>query len=235
MPGTLKILSSMAPRDVIAGGIELYRAHCPNRIEAQAAGGVDVAQRVSSGEAIDVVVLASDAVDKLITAGTLAEAGRVDLMTSGIAAAVRAGTSHPDITNEAALKKAVLDAASVSYSTGPSGTYLQTLFDRWGILAIIRDRILISPPGVPVAHLVANGEVALGFQQLSELMNVQGVEVVAALPAPIQHTTTFAAGISRTCVDFAAANDFLSFMVSPQADALKQRHGMTPARAPGIA
>lgn len=235
MPGTLKILSSMAPRGVIAGAIALYRAHCPNRIEAQAAGGVDVARRVSSGEAIDIVVLASDAIDKLITGGTLVEAGRVDLMTSGIAAAVRAGTLHPDIANEAALKKAVLDAASVSYSTGPSGTYLETLFDRWGILAIIRDRIVIPSPGVPVAHLVAAGDVVLGFQQLSELMNAQGVDVLGALPAPIQHTTTFTAGISRTCEDFAAANDFLSFMASPQADALKQRHGMAPARASGTA
>ncbi len=230
MSDVLRVLSSMAPRDVLAAGIALYHERSSNRVAAEAAGGVDAARRVSSGEAVDVVVLASDAIGKLIAGGALTEAGRTDLMTSGIAAAVRAGTPHPDMTDETALEKAVLGAASVSYSTGPSGTYLEKLFERWGILATIRDRIVIPPPGVPVARLVAAGQAALGFQQLSELINVPGVEVAGALPAPIQHITTFTAGISRTCVNSAAADDFLSFMASPQLDLLKQHHGMAPVR-----
>ncbi len=230
MPNALKILSSMASREVLAEGIALYRERSPKRIEAEAAGGVDVARRVSAGEVVDVVVLASDAIDKLIAGGSLADAGRVNLMTSGIAAAVRTGTPHPDMADEASLRKAVLGAASVSYSTGPSGTYLEALFARWGILAAIRDRVIVPPPGVPVARLVAAGGAALGFQQLSELLNAPDVDVVGELPTAIQHTTTFAAAIARTCADRAAANDFLSFMASPQADALKQRHGMAAVR-----
>lgn len=220
----------MAPRDVLAAGIALYHEGSSNRIAIEAAGGVDVARRVSSGESVDVVVLASDAIGKLIAGGALVDAGRIDLMTSSVAAAVRAGTPHPDMTDEATVKEAVLGAASLGYSTGPSGVYLEKLFERWGILADIRDRIVIPPPGVPVARLVAAGDVALGFQQLSELINVPGVEVAGALPAPIQHITTFTAGISRTCVNSAAASDFLSFMASPRVDLLKQRHGMAPVR-----
>lgn len=220
----------MAPRDVLAAGIALYHEGSSNRIAIEAVGGVDVARRVSSGEAVDVVVLASDAIGKLIAGGALVDAGRIDLMTSSVAAAVRAGIPHPDMTNEATVKEAVLGAASLGYSTGPSGVYLEKLFERWGILADIRDRIVIPPPGVPVARLVAAGDVALGFQQLSELINVPGVEVAGALPAPIQLITTFTAGISRTCVNSPAANDFLSFMASPRVDLLKQRHGMAPVR-----
>src|SRR5581483_12145047 len=93
---------------------------------------------------------------------------RVDLVRSGIAIAVRDGASQPDVGTEEAVKRAVSGAKTLSYSTGPSGVYLEKLFDRWGILQEIRSRIVVPPPGVPVGSLVANGTVELGFQQLSE-------------------------------------------------------------------
>ena len=125
----------------------------------------------------------------------------------------------------------MLAAATLSYSTGPSGVYLEKLFERWGILEIIRNRIVVPPPGVAVGSLVASGTAELGFQQLSELTNVPNIEVVGPLPPAIQSMTTFSGGISVSCADPAAARELLTFMASPAATAAKLRHGMEAARA----
>lgn len=231
MPATLQLLSSMAPREVLAAAISEYHQVHPGSFAAQAAGGVDVARRIAAGEAVDIVVLSRDAIDKLVDAAQLTADSRVDVMTSEIAVAVPAGTPHPNLDDEAAVKAAVAGAASVSYSTGPSGRYLEKLFGRWGILDGLRARIVVPPPGMPVARLVASGQAALGFQQLSELLGVPGIEIVGRLPAAIQEITTFAAALTPRCANVAAARDFLFFLASPALDAIKQRHGMAGARS----
>jgi molybdate transport system substrate-binding protein len=225
----LKLLSSMAPREVLAAGIAAYQESHPTSIEAEAAGGVEVARRVAAGEAVDIVVLSSDAIDKLIEGGQLSAAGRVDLMNSEIAVAVPAGAPRPSLVDEAAVRAAVVAAASVSYSTGPSGRYLEKLFDRWGILGSLRARIIVPSPGVPVARLVASGEVKLGFQQLSELLGVPRIDVLGPLPATIQHVTTFTGAVTSGCKSFDAARNVLSFLASARFDVLKQRYGMAGA------
>jgi molybdate transport system substrate-binding protein len=225
----LKLLSSMAPREVLAAGIAAYQESHPTSIEAEAAGGVEVARRVAAGEAVDIVVLSSDAIDKLIEGGQLSAAGRVDLMNSEIAVAVPAGAPRPSLVDEAAVRAAVVAAASVSYSTGPSGRYLEKLFDRWGILGSLRARIIVPSPGVPVARLVASGEVKLGFQQLSELLGVPRIDVLGPLPATIQHVTTFTGAVTSGCKSFDAARNVLSFLAAARFDVLKQRYGMAGA------
>jgi molybdate transport system substrate-binding protein len=223
---TLKLLSSMAPREVLAAAAALYKKSHAISIEAAAAGGVEVAKRVAAGDAVDIVVLSADAIDTLIDGGQLRAATRVDLMNSEIAVAVPAGTPHPSLANEAAVKAAVVAAPSLSYSTGPSGRYLEKLFARWGILDSLRTRILVPSPGVPVARLVASGEVRLGFQQLSELLGVPGIDVLGPLPADIQQVTTFTGAAASACQSADAARDFLAFLASARLDALKQRYGM---------
>ncbi len=219
----------MAPRELLAAAIAIYQEGHAASIVAEAAGGVDVARRVAAGETVDVVVLSSDAIDKLIEAGRLSADSRVDLMNSEIGVAVPAGAPHPSITDEAAVKAAVIAATTVSYSTGPSGRYLEKLFDRWGILDGLRARIVVPPPGVPVAGLVASGEVKLGFQQLSELLGVPGIEVLGPLPAQIQQVTTFTGGVTPACRSPDAARALLSFLASARLDGLKRRYGMAGA------
>ena len=109
----LKLLSSMAPREVLAAAIAAYQENHPISIEAEVAGGVEVARRVAAGEAVDIVVLSSDAIDKLTEGGQLSAAGRVDLMNSEIAVAVPAGAPSPSLADEAAVRGAVVAAASV--------------------------------------------------------------------------------------------------------------------------
>jgi molybdate transport system substrate-binding protein len=227
-PPPLKLLSSMATREVLVELIRGFTAQSGQPVAAEAAGGVEVAKRIQAGEDADVVVLADTAIDKLIAAAAL-RAGRVDLVRSGVAIAVKSGAPRPDVSTEAAVKAAVESAGSLSYSTGPSGVYLEKLFARWGILESVRPRIVVPPPGIPVGSLVAGGQAALGFQQLSELLNVAGVQVLGPLPAAIQTITTFSAGISVRCQQPQVAAQLLSYMCQPAASAVKQRYGMEPA------
>jgi len=226
----LKLLSSMATRGILA---ELAREHerkSGRRVAAEAAGGVDVAKRVRAGEAFDVVVLASDVIDLLISESLLLSGSRVDIVESPIAVAVRAGASRPDIGSEAAVKHAVTHARSLSYSTGPSGRHLEKTFARWGVLDAIRPRIVVPPPGVPVASLVADGSAELGFQQLSELIDKPGIDVVGLVPDEIQSVTVFSGGISALSAQPEAARALLDFLASAQTADAKRRHGLEPAR-----
>jgi molybdate transport system substrate-binding protein len=221
-------ISSMATRQVLADLTSAHTARTGQVVVIESVGGVDAAKRVQAGEAFDLVILASDAIDKLIAAGHL-KPGRIDLVRSGVAACVRAGAPVPDLSSEAAVKAAVLAADKISYSTGPSGVALHKLFERWGIADAVAGKTVQAPPGVPVASLVARGEVALGFQQLSELLHVEGITIAGPLPEPIQITTVFSAGMAVNTPHADAVHALLTFMTSREADAAKQRQGMAAA------
>jgi molybdate transport system substrate-binding protein len=225
-------ISSMATRQVLAELAAAYERRSGQQVAIESAGGVAAARRVEEGELFDIVVLAADAIDRLAAAGRVDPGSRVDFARSGVALAVPAGAPHPDIGTEAAVRNAVLAAPSIGYSTGPSGTYLTRLFERWGIAATIAPRIVQAPPGVPVGTLIARGEVALGFQQSSELMHLSGIDMIGVLPPEIQVTTIFSAAICTICTASAqreAARALLAFLASPDADSAKRAHGMEPA------
>lgn len=219
----------MATRQLLAELTTAYTARTGQAVAIESVGGVDAAKRVQAGEAFDVVILASDAIAKLVAAGHLRADSVTDLVHSGVAVAVRADTALPDISSEDAVRQAVLAAPTLSYSTGPSGVALAKLFERWGIAEQIKERIVTAPPGVPVGSLVAKGEVALGFQQLSELIHVDGIAIVGPLPSAIQITTTFTAARACGCTRPAEVQALLDHMASPDATAAKRRQGMEPA------
>ena len=229
MKTEIKGISSMATRQVLADLVAAYQQHADIHASIESVGGVDATRRVQAGEAFDFVVLASDAIDKLIATGHIDAHSKTDLVHSGVAVAVRAGAAHPDISTEDALRQAVQSARSLSYSTGPSGVALARLFERWGITNEIKSRIVQAPPGVPVGALVARGDVELGFQQLSELIHIEGIDLLGPLPAAVQITTTFTAGLCPGSSQAAAARGLLDFMASPAAAEAKQRQGMEPA------
>lgn len=195
-------------------------------MQVESVGGVDAARRVRAAEAFDFVVLAADVIDQLIVSGDVDAHSRIDVARSSLALALRAGAPVPDVSTEAALREAVLRARGVGYSTGPSGAQVMRLFERWGIAAALAPRVVQAPPGVPVGTLVARGEVELGFQQRSELIDLPGVTCVTSLPAEVQAETVFSAGVCRTACHRDAASAFLAFVASPEADADKLRHGM---------
>lgn len=229
MTTEIKGISSMATRLVLAELVAAFQQHSDVRVAIESVGGVDAARRVQAGEAFDVVILASDAIDKLIAAGHVIADSKVNLVRSGVAVAVRAGALKPDISTEDAVRSAVLAARSISYSTGPSGVALARLFERWGIAQDIQDSIVTAPPGIPVGTLVASGEVELGFQQLSELMHLEGITLLGPMPPAIQITTTFSAGLCSGSQQGDAVRALLDYMNSPAAAAAKRRQGMEPA------
>ena len=229
MADEIRIISSMATRQVLADLTALFQQQVSQQVSAESVGGVDAAKRVQAGEAFDVVVLAAGVIDQLTQAGRIVPGSRVDLVRSGVSIAVRSGAPRPDIGSEEAVKRAVIAARSLSYSTGPSGVHLVKLFERWGITQQIQGRIVQAPPGVPVGTLVATGQVELGFQQLSELIHLSGIDVLGPLPPEIQTITTFSAGLSITSTQGEAVRALLAFMASPAADGPKLNNGMDPA------
>lgn len=222
-------ISSMATRQVLADLVALFERRSGHQVAIESVGGVDAAKRVQAGEAFDVVVLASNAIDQLQAAGRIVPGSKVDLVHSGVAVAVRSDAPRPDIGSEEAVKRAVRAARTLGYSTGPSGVALQKQFERWGIADEIKPRIVQAPAGVPVGTLVAKGEVELGFQQLSELLNVEGIAVLGPLPPEIQITTTFSAGVCTDSPNGDAVREMLAFMNSAAAAEAKRRQGMEPA------
>ena len=225
----LKGISSMATRLVLAELAEAFQRRAGIGVSIESVGGVDAAKRVQGGEAFDFVILASDAIDKLIASGRLLAGSKVDLMRSGVAIAVREGAPKPEIATEEALRRAVLSARSLGYSTGPSGAALAALFERWGVLEEIKGRIAQPAPGIPVGSLIARGEVELGFQQLSELIHLEGIAILGPMPPTVPIVTTFSGGICASSQQGDAVRALLEFLASPEAAAATLRQGMEPA------
>lgn len=227
----LTIISSMATRHVLTQLADAYQRESGQTLFVLSVGGVEAARRVRNGEHFDIVILASDAIGKLIDGGHVIPETRTDVARARIAVAVRSGEPHRDISSEDAVRDAVLRARSVGYSTGPSGTHVIGLLGRWGVAGDQNGpRIVEASPGVPVGSLIAEGKVEIGFQQLSELIHQPGIDVIGMLPASIQAVTVFSAAICNTTTRREAAMAFLEFLSSPANDADKVNHGMEPVQ-----
>ena len=230
-PRALRGIASIATRHLLDELVPLYRQRSSQRLEVVSTGGVDAVRRVEAGEALDFVILAADAIDRLVEAGAVVASSVVGVARSGVAIAVRAGSPVPDVATEDAVRRAVLGTSRIGYSTGPSGTHLMRLVEKWGIGSTVASRLVQAPPGGPVATLLARGEVQLGFQQTSELVHAPGIRVAGPLPAPIQRMTLFAAGACPAApADGVGA--LLAFLSSPDVDAVRRRHGLEPATDP---
>jgi len=226
----LRGISSMATKALLADLTQAYQAQTGVSVQIESVGGVDAAKRIQAGEIFDIVLLASDAIERLIASGHVQTGSRSDWVRSPVAVAVQTDAVRPDLSNEAAVKAAVLASPTLSYSTGPSGVYLEKLFDRWGIADMVKARIVVPPPGTPVGALVANGQAALGFQQLSELIALPGIDVLGTLPEDVAFITTFSSGIPTVIANdvarVAAVQSFLQFLASAGVEDIKRKQGM---------
>jgi molybdate transport system substrate-binding protein len=184
--------------------------------------------RLARGEAIDVVIVAESDFEKLTKAARIRPGSSVDLARSAIGMAVRHGAPKPDISSVAALRRTLLEAKSIAFSASVSGTYLSTeLFQRLGIA----DRVLPKSrriEGERVGAVVARGEAELGFQQVSELLPVAGIDFVGPLPAEVQRVTVVSAGICVSATHPDTARTFLEFLASPAAVPVIQKTGLDP-------
>lgn len=187
---------------------------------------VDMMKKLKDGEVVDMAIMSATAIDELIKHGRLV--ARTNLATSGIGVAVRAGAPKPDISSGEALKRAVLAAKSVVYSTGPSGIYLKDLFERWGIASQIEGKLVVVK-GEPAGAVCARGEAELAFQQVCELLPVPGIDLVGPLSADVQKITTFSAALHRNAAHPDSAAALIKYLTAPAAAAVIRKAGMEPA------
>ena len=218
----------MATRAVLVELVDVYTAKTGRTVAIESVGGVDAAKRVRAGEAFDVVLLADDALARLEADGFLVAGSRVGFTLSALTAATRAGAPRLAFADEAAMREALLSARTVGYSTGPSGTYLLGLLKRWGIDEAMSGRMVQAPPGVPVGTMVARGDAEIGFQQMSEFIGVDGIEIADPLPTAVAYETLFGGAVARAAADAEGARAFLAFLAAPETAAIKRRHGMAP-------
>ena len=184
--------------------------------------------RLARNEAIDVVIMAAPALDGLIREGKIRAQTRRELVLSKIGMAVKAGAPKPDISTVEALKHTLLAAKSIAYSDSASGVYLSTeLFGKLGIADQIRGKSKMIPAD-PVGGVVASGEFEIGFQQISELRPVKGIEIIGELPPGAQKTTVFAAGIPITAKQPEAARALIDWLASPAAYRAIRKSGLEP-------
>jgi molybdate transport system substrate-binding protein len=189
-----------------------------------------IPMRLEHGEAIDVVIMAAPALDDLIKQGKVRAGSRVDLVESYIGMAVKAGAPKPDISTVDALKHTLLAAKSIAYSDSASGVYLSTeLFPKLGIFDQIKGKSK-KIEADPVGGVVATGEFEIGFQQISELRPVKGIDIVGTLPPGAQRVTVFAAGIPATATHPEAAKALIQWLASPVAYTAIKKSGLEPAK-----
>src|SRR5580658_7103989 len=189
-----------------------------------------VPARLARGEAIDVVIMVGYALDALVKAGQAATDSRIDLAHSGIGVAVRAGAPRPDISSVTALRRTLLAAKSIAYSDSASGVYLATeLFPKLGIADQIKGKAR-KIEADPVGGVVARGDAEIGFQQISELRPVKGIDIVGELPPGAQRITVFAAGIPATSKQPDAARALIQWLASPAVYPTIKKTGLEPAR-----
>jgi molybdate transport system substrate-binding protein len=187
--------------------------------------------RLDRGEAIDVVIMAAPALDDLIQHGKVRPDSRVNLVQSKIAMAVKSGAPKPDISTLDAFKRTLLAAKSIAYSDSASGVYLSTeLFPKLGIADQLKGKTKMIEAD-PVGGVVATGEFEIGFQQISELRPVKGIDIVGELPPGAQRITVFAAGIPVTAKHPDQAKALIEWLASPAAYPAIEKSGLEPIKS----
>ena len=191
-------------------------------------GPDSIASRVRRDEPVDVIMLSRAGIDELVSEGRVVAGSRVDLARSSIGMAVRRGAPKPDISSVDALTKVLLQAKSIAYSAQVSGIYLATeLFPRLGIVDQMAKKSIRVDVG-RVGAVIARGEAEIGFQQISELLEVAGIDYVGPLPAEVQRVTVFSAGVATGARNPEAARALIEFLVSPGGMAVMAKSGLEP-------
>ena len=224
----LRVLSTQATEQAYRELVPQFEQASGHKVTTVFTGTLDANKRLAAGETYDLLIMSSASIDEHVKGGKVVPGSRVDVAKSGVAIAVRAGAPKPDIGTTEALKKALLAAKSIGYSTGPSGNYVVALFQRMGIADEVKPKLRQTPTGVFVASIIASGEAELGFQQVSELIAAPGVDYVGPLPADIQHMTVFSSGIAVGAKEADAAKALVKFITTPGAAAAFKKRGMEP-------
>ena len=227
MEKVVRVLSTLALKGAMSHLTDRYQAATAMRIAADFAPTVGLLERLRKGEAADVVILTREGLDELVAEGAVAADSKVDLARSYVGLAVKGGAAHPDIATKEALCKALLAARSVAYSRiGASGIFFARLIEQLGIAADINVRAVITA-GFTAERLIT-GEADLAVQQISELKQVPGVEIVGPVPYELQTPAIFSAGRMTASKLAAEANALLTFLASRDVAPALRESGLEP-------
>src|SRR5438876_9379598 len=224
----IKVHSTQATEEAYKELVPQFEKASGHKVTTVFTGTLDLQKRVAAGEKYDLLIMAGPAIDDYIKAGTVVAGSRVDLARSGVGAGVPKGAPKPDISTVDALKKTLLAAKSIGYSTGPSGVYIVAMFEKLGVAADVKPKLKQTPTGVFVGTIVANREVDIGFQQVSEMSQFPGVDYVGPLPAAVQQITVFSGGIQVGAKEADAAKALIKFITAPAAASAYTRRGLEP-------
>ncbi len=222
----IKVISSQAIKEAYLAFAPEFERSSGYKLVTTWNGTNDILKKLRAGEAFDMVILVTPSMEDMIKEGKVVAGSRVDLVRSGIAIAVPAGAPKPDISTTDAVKRALLAAKGIGYSSGPSGVFLESLFKRWGIWDQVGPRIKQTPPGTPVGSILARGDVDIGFQQVSELMLYPGIQYVGAVPKEMDTVSVFAGGVHTGAGQPDAARTFIKFIASSAALPFIKKTGM---------
>jgi molybdate transport system substrate-binding protein len=228
MENVVRLLSTLALMGAVRSLAGRYQAEQGTRIDADFAPTIGLLDRLRGGEAADVVILTREGLDELASEGTVVADSRVDLARSYVGIAVKAGADHPDIATEPALRATLLGARSVAYSRiGASGIFFAQLIERMGIASEINAKARIVPSGFTAERLVT-GDADLAVQQISELKQVAGVEIVGPIPLHMQSPAMFSAGRLAASRRAVQADELLKYLASPEAAPVLRASGLEP-------
>jgi molybdate transport system substrate-binding protein len=222
----VRVLSSGAIKETLTELAPQFEKASGHKLAITWAGTVDIKKKIAAGETYDLVICASPEMETFIKDGKITANSKVDLVRSSIGVAVKAGAPKPDVTSGDALKQALLAAKSIGYSTGPSGVYLQSLFEKMGIADQIKAKAKVTTPGVPVATFIRNGDAEIGFQQVSELIHEQGIDFIGPIPAEVQKVTVFSSGVHVASKEQIGAKALQKFLNAPAAAPVIKKHGL---------
>ena len=227
METVVRVLSTLALKGAVESLAGRYHAATATRLDADYAPTVGLLKRLREGERADVLILTREGLDELIAEGAVVASSRVDLARSYVGLAVKTGQPHPDIATEAAFKKTLLLARSIAYSRiGASGIYFAELIRRLGIAAEINARATITS-GFTAERLVT-GEADIAVQQLSELKQVAGIELVGPIPLHLQTAAVFTAGRMTVSAHAEAADALLNYLASKEVAPVLKQAGLEP-------
>jgi len=224
----ITVLAGRATQDLLIEMQPALEKATGHKVELIWANAGSVRMRLASGESYDVVIIVDSDIDLFIKHRQLAPGSRTDLMKTSVAVAVRAGAPHPDISSADAVKRTLLAARSIAYSSGTSGEYVALMVEKLGIADKVMPKMVQVRQGVRVAGLLAKHEVEIGLQQASELINEPGIDYLGPLPPELQKTTTYSAGIGIASKQPDAARALIKALMSPEAVAVMKKHGLDP-------
>jgi molybdate transport system substrate-binding protein len=225
----INVISTQATEEAYKELVAQFEKATGHKVTTFFSGTLNVQKKLAAGEPYDLILMAGPAIDEQIKLGKAAAGSRVDLAKSGTGLAVRKGAAKPDISSADALKKTLLEAKSIGYSTGPSGLYMLSVFDKLGIAEQVKGKLKQTPSGVFVGTLIASGDAEIGFQQISELVHFAGIDYVGPLPGELQRMTMFSTGIHSGAKQADAARALVKFLTAPAAAPVIRKHGLEPA------